>query len=32
MLREHLDEFIMAYLNNIIIYIISKKEYKEYIK
>ena len=31
-LGEHLDEFIMAYLNNIIIYLISKKEYGEYIK
>ena len=31
-LGEHLDKFIMAYLNNIIIYLESKKEYKEYIK
>ena len=32
MLREHLDKFIMAYLNNIIIYFNIKKEYKKYIK
>jgi len=31
-LGEHLDEFVMAYLNNIIIYLNSKKEYKTYIK
>ena len=31
-LGEHLDEFIMAYLNNIIIYLISEKEYREYVK
>ena len=31
-LGEYLDEFIIAYLNNIIIYLISKKEYREYIK
>ena len=31
-LGEHLDKFIMAYLNNIIIYLESKEEYKEYIK
>ena len=31
-LGEYLNEFIMAYLNNIIIYSNSKKEYKEYIK
>jgi len=31
-LGEHLDEFIIAYLNNIIIYLITKEEYKEYIK
>ncbi|OCK93860.1 uncharacterized protein K441DRAFT_563160, partial [Cenococcum geophilum 1.58] len=30
-LREHLDKFIMVYLNNIIIYLISKEEYREYI-
>jgi len=32
MLGEHLDEFIMAYLNNIIIYLDSKEKYKKYIK
>ena len=32
MLREHLDEFIMAYLNNIIIYFNSKEEHFQYIK
>ena len=31
-LGEHLDEFIMVYLNNIIIYLESKEEYKEHIK
>ena len=31
-LREYLDNFIIVYLNNIIIYLNSKKEYKEYIK
>ena len=31
-LGEHLDKFIMVYFNNIIIYLISKKEYREYIK
>ena len=31
-LGEHLNKFIMVYLNNIIIYLISKKEYREYIK
>ena len=31
-LGEYLDEFVMAYLNNIIIYLISKKEYREHIK
>jgi len=31
-LGEHLDEFIMAYLNNIIIYLNSEEEYKEYVK
>ena len=29
---EYLDDFIIVYLNNIIIYLNSKKEYKEYIK
>ena len=32
MLGEYLDEFVMVYLNNIIIYLISKEEYREYIK
>jgi len=31
-LGEYLDKFIMVYLNNIIIYLESKEEYKEYIK
>ena len=31
-LGEYLDDFIIVYLNNIIIYLNSKKEYKEYIK
>jgi len=31
-LREHLNEFVIAYLNNIIIYLNSKGEYKKYIK
>jgi len=31
-LGEHLDKFIMAYLNNIIIYLNSKEEYKKYIE
>jgi len=28
-LGEHLDEFVMAYLDNIIIYLNSKEEYKK---
>ena len=32
MLREYLDEFIIAYLNNIIIYSNSKEEHFKYIK
>ena len=31
-LRKYLDDFIIAYLNNIIIYLNNKREYKEYIK
>ena len=31
-LGEHLDEFIIAYLNNIIIYSNNKEEYFKYIK
>ncbi|OCK92437.1 uncharacterized protein K441DRAFT_570599, partial [Cenococcum geophilum 1.58] len=29
-LGEHLNKFIMAYLNDIIIYLITKEEYEEY--
>ena len=32
MLGEHLNKFIIAYLNNIIIYFNSKEEYFQYIK
>ena len=32
MLGEHLDKFIIVYLNNIIIYSNSKEEYFKYIK
>jgi hypothetical protein len=32
MLGEHLDKYIMAYLNDIIIYLITKEEYREYVK
>ena len=32
MLGEHLDKFIIAYLNNIIIYSNSKKEHFQHIK
>jgi len=31
-LGEHLDEFIIVYLNNIIIYLDSKEEHKKYVK
>jgi len=31
-LKEHLDEFIIAYLNNIIIYLNLKEEYEKHIK
>ena len=31
-LGEHLDKFVIVYLNNIIIYLITKEEYREYIK
>ena len=31
-LGEHLDKFIIAYLNNIIIYLESKEEYREHIE
>ena len=32
MLGEHLNKFVIVYLNIIIIYLISKEEYREYIK
>jgi len=32
MLGEHLDEFVIVYFNNIIIYLNSEEEYKKYIK
>jgi len=32
MLGEYLNKFIIVYLNNIIIYLISEEEHKEYIK
>jgi len=31
-LGEHLDEFIMAYLNDIIIYLDSEEEYKKHVE
>jgi len=31
-LGEHLDEFVMAYLDNIIIYLNIEEEYKEHVK
>jgi len=31
-LGEHLDKFIMVYLNNIIIYLDSEEEYKKHVK
>jgi len=31
-LGEHLDEFVIVYLNDIIIYLNSEEEYKKYIK
>jgi len=31
-LKEHLDEFIMAYLDNIIIYLDLEKEHKKHVK
>jgi len=31
-LGEYLDEFVMAYLDNIIIYLNSEEEYKKYIE
>jgi len=32
MLKEHLNEFVMTYLNDIIIYLDLEEEYKKYIK
>jgi hypothetical protein len=32
MLGEYLDEYVMAYLDDIIIYSITEEEYGEYIK
>jgi hypothetical protein len=32
MLGEHLDEYIIAYLDDIIIYSITEEEYREYVK
>jgi len=31
-LGEHLDKFVMVYLNNNIIYLNSKEKYKKYVK
>jgi len=31
-LGEHLDEFVIVYLNDIIIYLESKEEHKEHVK
>jgi len=31
-LGEHLDEFVIVYLNNIIIYLASKEEHGKYVK
>ena len=32
MLQKYLDEFVIAYLNNIIIYFNSKKEHKKHME
>jgi len=32
MLKEHLNEFVMAYLNNIIIYSDLKEEHEKHVK
>jgi len=32
MLGEHLDKFVIAYLDNIIIYLNSEVEYKKYVE
>ncbi|OCK88406.1 uncharacterized protein K441DRAFT_588916, partial [Cenococcum geophilum 1.58] len=31
-LGEYLDKFVIVYLNNIIIYLITEEEYREYVK
>ena len=31
-LGEYLDKFVIVYLNNIIIYLITKEEYREHVK
>jgi len=31
-LEEYLDEFVMVYLNDIIIYLNSKEEYEKYVE
>jgi len=31
-LGEYLDKFVIVYLNDIIIYLITKEEYREYVK
>jgi Reverse transcriptase (RNA-dependent DNA polymerase) len=31
-LEEHLDKYVIVYLNNIIIYSIIEEEYREYVK
>jgi len=31
-LGEHLNKFVMAYLNDIIIYLNSEEEYRKYVK
>jgi len=31
-LGEYLDEFVMAYLDNIIIYLNSEEEYRKYVE
>jgi len=31
-LGEHLDKFVIAYLNNIIIYLNSEEEHEKYVK
>jgi len=31
-LGEHLDKFVIVYLNNIIIYLENREEYREHVK